>query len=250
MEPDFAATASDYARFRRGFPTELFDRLQGHGIGHVNQRVLDLGAGTGLLGTSLQDRGCRVWAVDPSAALLAASPDVRPTRVVARAEAIPFPDNYFDAVMAGQCWHWFDRGIAPREMLRVLRPGGFIAAIYQMYAPLAGSVAEATERLILRFQPRWRHANSAGINGQVLRDFQSRGFGGIESFSFDRHYVFSHAEWRGFIRTTSAVGASLPPDRLAEFDREHATLLLDWPEPMQIPHRLFAAIARKPISRL
>ena len=250
MQPNFSSTVSDYARYRRPFPPALFERLRAVGIGSQNQRMLDLGAGTGLLGSAFQVTGCKVWAVDSSLALLAASPNAELTRVVAKAEAIPFPRDFFDTVIAGQCWHWFDRHQAPLEIFRVLKPGGFVAAVYQMYAPLIGSVAEATEKLILRYQPRWRHANSAGINGQVLRDLQSNGFVDIESFSFDVNHRFSHEEWRGFIRTTSAVGASLTPDRLKSFDLDHAALLNPWPESLEIPHRIFAAIARKPGSRL
>lgn len=246
MQPDFSSTASDYSRYRRPFPQALFERLQKHAIGSPPQKLLDVGAGTGLLGAEFKRQGCQVWAVDTSVALLAVAPTAGLRRVVAKAEAIPFPENFFDGVVAGQCWHWFDRTRAPLEISRVLRSGGHVAAIYQMYAPLAGSVGAATEQLILRYQPRWRHANSAGINGQVLRDLQTHGFIDIESFSFDVDHSFSHDQWRGFIRTTSAVGASLPPNQLANFDRDHAAMLLDWPQTLQIPHRIFAAIARKP----
>jgi ubiquinone/menaquinone biosynthesis C-methylase UbiE len=48
--PDFARTASDYARHRAGFPPELLDRLAAKGIMRAGTRVLDLGTGTGSLG--------------------------------------------------------------------------------------------------------------------------------------------------------------------------------------------------------
>jgi ubiquinone/menaquinone biosynthesis C-methylase UbiE len=44
---------------------------------------------------------------------------------------LPFADNSFDVVTAAQCWHWFDRVQAPREILRVLRPNGSLAVVYQ-----------------------------------------------------------------------------------------------------------------------
>ena len=149
-----------------------------------------------------------------------------------------------------QCWHWFDRALAPREIFRVLRPQGAVAVVYQTYIPMPGSAAEATERLILRHRPGWRHANSTGLNGQVLRDLQSCGFTGIESFSFDIEVHLTHEQWRGFIRTTSPVGASMPPEQIAQFDREHEAMLTNWSATLAIPHRVFAAIARKPAQRL
>jgi hypothetical protein len=99
--------------------------------------------------------------------------------------------------------------------------------------------------LILRHRPGWRHANSTGINGQVLRDMQASGFVEIESFSFDVEIPFSREAWRGFIRTTSPIGASMTPEQVERFDSEHAKLLEGLPQPLVIPHRVFAAVATK-----
>ena len=274
----FGKTAADYARYRVPFSPELFARLARFGIVVAAQKVLDVGAGTGLLGNALQARGCDVTLLDVSADLLeacslarvlrgegssesrldaavgctnASNPSPRSTEergiIVARAEELPFADHVFDLVTAGQCWHWFDRHAAPREILRVLVPGGHIAVVYQTYIPLPGSIAEQTEQVILRHRPGWRHANSTGINGQVLRDLQINRFVEIESFSFDISIDFTRESWRGYIRTTSAVGASMNPQLLSVFDSEHASLLQDFAEPFPIPHRVFAAVARKPV---
>src|SRR5688572_12022824 len=164
MPVDFTPTAEDYARYRKPFPAELFERLAKLGVGLTGQRVLDVGAATGLMGRELARRGCDVMVTDVSAALLRRGDGVT-ALAAARVEALPFGNETFDVVTAAQCWHWFDRGVAPREIRRVLRPSGRLAVIYQMYVPLPASVAERTEKLILKFQPAWRHANSAGING-------------------------------------------------------------------------------------
>jgi SAM-dependent methyltransferase len=245
---DFGVTAPDYAAHRRPFAPELYARLHQFGIGIAGQRVLDLATGTGLLARPLAQAGCRVIGVDVSLALLRHSrsldaPTAGTFYAAARAERLPFASDSFDAVVAGQCWHWFDRTTAPAEIRRVLVPVGKVAAVYQTHIPLPGSVAEATEQLILCHRPSWRHANSTGINGQVLRDLQSHGFTSIESFSFDITEPFTREDWRGLVRTWSAVGASLPAQSLADFDREHAALLAHWPEPLLIPHRVFAAVA-------
>jgi SAM-dependent methyltransferase len=249
MPIDFGLTAPDYLEYRRPFPQELFRRLQSFGIGLPEQSLLDVGAGSGALTSLLRRLGCKVIALDISRTLLTAA-NAGPHAVAARAERLPFAQESFDGAFAAQSWHWFDRQIAPPEILRVLRPGGVLAVLYQMYVPIPGTVAAATERLILEHQPRWRHANSAGINGQVLRDMQQHGFTGIESFSFDTLETFTHEQWRGFIRTTSAVGASMSADKLKAFDRAHADLLTPWPELLSIPHRVFAAIAHKPATRV
>ena len=240
---DFGKTASDYARYRVPFAPRLIDRLCALGIGAPGQRIVDVGAGTGLLASALSERGANVTCIDLRFELLDRASGV--PRIAARAESLPLADGASDVVTAAQCWHWFDRRRAPTEILRVLKPGGTVAVIYQTYIPLPGSIAECTEQLILRHRPGWRHANSTGINGQVLRDLQISGFCGIESFSFDTKIEFACDAWRGYIRTTSAVGASMTPEDLKRFDAEHEALLRDCDEPLSIPHRVFVVVARK-----
>jgi SAM-dependent methyltransferase len=244
MQPNFGATVTDYDAYRIPYAPQLFERLKGYGVGNIDQSILDIGAGTGLLGDALEQQGCRVTMVERSESLLRCSAGRR--RIVGVAEALPFSANTFEAVLAGGCWHWFNRQAAPMELLRVLTPGGLLAVIYQTYVPMPGSVAEATECLILDHRPGWRHANSTGINGQVLRDMQINGFEKIESFSFDVEVRFSQQAWRGYIRSTSPVGASMSPAQMAAFDERHRVLLRDWPQMLSVPHRVFAAIARKP----
>jgi SAM-dependent methyltransferase len=239
---DFARAAADYAEFRPPFDPRVFDRLAEFGVGVPGQLVLDVGAGTGLLGVGLVARGARVVESDLSLALLRRAQS--PARVAARAEALPFADAAFDAVTAGQCWHWFDRRVAPRELRRVLKPGGAIAVVYQTYLPLPGNVADASERLILKFRPRWRHAGGVGVNGQALKDLQVGGFGGVESFTFDVEIPYGRDAWRGFVRTCSAVAPTLSPAELAAFDVEHAEALERFADAFAVPHRVFVAVAR------
>jgi len=96
-------------------------------------RVLDVGCGTGQLTAKLAERvGVEnVAAIDPSKAFVeacrkrVASADVR----VGSAEALPFADAEFDAVLAQLVIQLVDDpSTAMREMARVARPGAPVAA--------------------------------------------------------------------------------------------------------------------------
>jgi SAM-dependent methyltransferase len=254
MEIDFGRTAQDYGRHRVGFPERFFERLAGFGVGRPGQRALDLGTGTGSVARGLARRGCAVTGIDPAAALLdearrldrAAGVEI--SYLVGRAEATGLAARSVEVVTAGQCWHWFDRRLAARETARVLRPRGFFVIAYFDWLPLAGNVVEATERLILAHNPAWTMAGGNGIHGRWLADAAGAGFEEIETFSFDLAVPYTHEAWRGRIRASAGVAASLPPDGVRRFDAALAALLAgDFPaEPLQVPHRIWAMIARAP----
>ena len=48
------------------------------------------------------------------------------------AEELPVAAGSFDAVAAGQSFHWFDESRALPEIARVLRPGGLLAVIFNL----------------------------------------------------------------------------------------------------------------------
>lgn len=124
----FGAAAGVYERARPGYPAVAVRDLLGPGP----LDVLDIGAGTGKLTRTVAAEGHRVVAVDPSAQMLdelrLAVPGVE-TRV-GSAESLPADDGAFDAVVAGQAYHWFDPDVAIPEVARVLRPGGTVGLLW------------------------------------------------------------------------------------------------------------------------
>lgn len=126
----FGSVAAAYAALRPGYPADAVAFL----VGDRPRRVLDLGAGTGLLSEVLVHLGHEVRAVDPSpemlAELAARLPSVR--TLVGSAEEIPLPDGTVDAVVAGQAAHWFDPPRAAGELRRLLRPGGVVGLIWNV----------------------------------------------------------------------------------------------------------------------
>lgn len=253
MNPDFGLAAEDYARHRVGFPPEFFSRLRSLGVEIAGRDVVDLGTGTGALARAFAASGARVVGIDRSEAMLCqarrlardagAGIDFRR----ATAEATGLPDASADVVTAGQCWHWLDGPAAARECARMLRPAGSLVIASFDWLPLPGSVPEATEELILAFNPAYSLGGGVGLDPRCLRDMAAAGFHSIETFSFDVASAYSHEGWRGRIRASAGVGASLPPDRVAAFDIAHAQLLRDrFPaDPLAVPHRVFAAAGRK-----
>ncbi len=251
---DFGLTANDYATHRAGFPPSLYLRLARRGIDVAGARVIDLGTGTGTLARGFATRGSRVIGVDSSPNMLAQarrlaageSLDVR--FVDGRAEATGLPSASADIVTAGQCWHWFDRPKAAQECLRLLRPGGMLIIAHFDWIPLPGNVVAATEELIQRHNPQWRFGGGNGVYGAWLTDMGAAGFESLETETYDEWPMYSHEAWRGRIRASAGVAASLDSAAVAAFDAELADLLAtQFPtDPLAVHHRIFIACAQAP----
>lgn len=248
---DFGKTASDYRNFRAGFPPEFFEALAKYDYIKSGQIALDIGTGTGTVARGLAQYGLTVTGADLAQALLDEAlqldkeAGVTVTYRTGTAENLTESENSLDLLTAGQCWHWFDRPKAASEAKRVLKQNGRIIIAHFDWLPFAGNVVEATEKLILKYNPNWTMSGGTGIYPQWLQDIAEAGFINIETFSFDLPVFYSHEAWRGRIRASAGVKASLSPEQTAQFDSELAELLLNnYPQdPLAIPHRVWAVTA-------
>ena len=96
------------------------------------ERVLEVGCGTGTLTMALSERARHAIGVDPAPRMVAIAARKARWRsasfAVASAEELPFEDNAFGGAVASMTLHhWADAGQGLAELARVLRPGGTLA---------------------------------------------------------------------------------------------------------------------------
>jgi SAM-dependent methyltransferase len=143
----FGAAADVYERARPLYPEAALVELAARCGLRPGTPVADLGAGTGKLTRQLVALGGAVVAVEPApgmrAELAAAVPGVRV--LDGTAEDIPLPDYAVDIVAVGQAFHWFETRRALDEIARVLRPGGWLAMLWNE-RPESGWPAELWDR--------------------------------------------------------------------------------------------------------
>jgi SAM-dependent methyltransferase len=178
----FEVSAEAYGRFMGRYSEPLaaaFVELAAVGPG---QRALDVGCGPGALTERLVKRlgSAAVAAVDPSASFAAAlrtrlpGVDVRQ----AAAERLPFPAASFDAALAQLVVHFMaDPAGGLREMARVTRPGGTVAAcVWDHTAGGRGPLA-AFWRAALELDPSARdESRLAGAReGHLVALFEAAG---------------------------------------------------------------------------
>lgn len=223
----------------------------------VGQRAVDVGCGPGALTTVLVDRlgAAAVSAVDPSPPFVADCAARHPGVDVrqGRAEALPFEDAVFDVALAQLVLHFVDDGAAAaREMRRVVRPGGVVAACVWDFADgmqmlrafwdaaLAVDPDAPDEARTLRY----------GAAGEIAALFADVGL--LDVTEVLLHVTAAYADvdelWSGFLAGIGPAGAYCTALQPAEQDRVRTGLVARLGSPTG-PFSL-SAVARCAVGRV
>ncbi|MEV4491649.1 class I SAM-dependent methyltransferase [Micromonospora coxensis] len=236
----FGAAAAEYDRFRPRYP-EAALRWALAGL-DAPARVLDLGAGTGILTRGVLALGHAVTPVEPDPAMRArldaATPGV--SALAGSAESVPVPDGTVDAVLVGQAYHWFDRDRAHAEIARVLGRGGTFAPIWNTRDETVDWVAELG-----------RIAHLGDNSGDLTEQVTGFGpaFDPVEAAEFAHRTTLTPDEVRGLVRTRS-YWLTAEPARRERVDRELRDLFATHPdllgrETVELPYRTLVFRARR-----
>lgn len=216
----FGAAAEQYDRLRPRYPAEALRWA----LGDRPLRVVDLGAGTGILSRALAALGHEVVPVEPDPAMRARLAEASPglTPLAGSAEQIPLPAASADAVVAGQAYHWFDRDRANAEAARVLRPGGVFAPLWNVRDGSVGWVAELSVIA---------EDDTAGRGGPPLPEDVSFGpvFGPVTRATFPHRISHTVETLVGLIATRSYY-LTASPERQRELARRVRELCARHPD--------------------
>jgi SAM-dependent methyltransferase len=131
----FDVVASDYARYRSGYPPEVVDDVVNAAQLGPGRRVLEIGCGTGQLSIPLARHGVELIAVElgPNLARIARRnlAEFAAARVdVSGFEEWPLPVDPFDAVVAASALHWIDPTARFAKPARALKPAGTLVVVH------------------------------------------------------------------------------------------------------------------------
>jgi SAM-dependent methyltransferase len=147
----FDRVAEAYDAARPGYPDGLYDTLAAlSSIPLAGATVVDVGAGTGISTRGLLARGARVISVDPGTRMLArlVARTASPRAIVGDGNVLPLRSGIADLVCYAQAWHWLRPDDSIEEALRVLRPGGSIAAWWNSVDLGAGAGGRSADWLV------------------------------------------------------------------------------------------------------
>jgi ubiquinone/menaquinone biosynthesis C-methylase UbiE len=211
----FAVAADAYDRFMGRYSVPLAPQLAELAGVAAGQRVLDVGCGPGALTAELVRLVGpeSVAAVDPSEPFVAAARDRHPDVDVrhASAEELPFGADEFDSALAQLVVHFMaDPVQGLREMARVTRPGGVVAACVWDHAGGKGPLSVLWSAAHELDQEVVDESGFAGARGGHLTElFQEAGLRDVEetTIAVDVEHPSFEEWWEPYTLGVGPAGA-------------------------------------------
>ncbi len=234
MAESFGSDAERYDQARPRYPQAMVDRIATGSPG-LDLRdvpdvpeapaILDVGCGTGIAARQFQKAGRTVLGVEPDARMAEVARRLGTEVDVATFEAWDPAGRQFDAVIAGQAWHWIDPVAGAAKAAQILRPHARLAAfwnVFQLPPDLAEAVATVCQRAVPDAPFDFRAMTRGGLdaNQPILTKAadgmrESGAFGEPEQWRFDWERTYTRDAWLDQIPTQGAF-TRLPPAKLAE----------------------------------
>ena len=133
----FSDRVENYVKYRPHYPQAVLACLQEE-CGLMETAVIaDIGSGTGILTKLFLDNGNVVYGVEPNDEMREAAESYLVNypnfvSVNGRSEATTIPDLSIDFVTAGQAFHWFQWQETKAEFIRLLKPNGIVALVWNV----------------------------------------------------------------------------------------------------------------------
>ena len=225
---DWGRTSMDYAKYRDIYPQSFYDRIINRNLCVAGQNVLDLGTGTGVLPRNLYRYGATWTANDISenqieqAKRLSKGMNIDYDAV--SAEKLRFPDEHFDVITACQCFWYFDHKQVMPNLFRMLKQDGSLLVLYMAWLPFEDEIAGASEKLILKYNPKWSGAGET-LHPIDIPDCYKKDFEIVYHDEYLMEIPFTRESWNGRMKACRGVGASLTNEEISMWEQEHKELL-------------------------
>jgi len=209
----FSNRVANYVKYRPGYPPEVLELFKSE-MGLTKDSVIaDIGSGTGLSTKPFLENGNTVYGVEPNEAMREAAAEYLkefPNFVShdGTAEHTNLAGESVDFVTAAQAFHWFDPDASRNEFVRILRPGGYIALIWNERQLDTTEFLRDYEKLLVKYATDYGRVRHENIDQEKLGDFFQTGF---ERATYSNEQVFDLEGLRGRLLSSSYMPAETDP---------------------------------------
>jgi len=242
----FSRQAADYAKFRPGYPQEVFDYLAS--VAPSRQLAWDCGTGNGQAAVGLATVFDHVIASDASKKQISnAQPHERVEYRVAPAENSGIKSGTVDLIMVAQALHWFDLDRFYAEARRVLKPHGPLAASAYNLLRVEPAIDEIVNRyyheVVGAFWPPER---------ALVEKFEELPFpfSEIQTPSFEMIGQWNLEHLLGYLRSWSATQRFIAANKRDPLEAIADDLRAAWGDPGQMRKVVWPVILRVGINAM
>ena len=201
----FTTRVETYVKFRPGYPPEVIELLRSQCGLTPEVVVADVGSGTGILSELLLKNGNEVFGVEPNDAMRVAAEHLlreypRFRSVGGSAESTTLPDDSVELITAGQAFHWFDGASARAEFARILKPGGFVALIWNDRRLDSTPFLRGYEALLREYGTDYAKVQEFNPRNQIAAFFAPQGF---KLKEFPNRQAFDFEGFKGRVMSAS-----------------------------------------------
>ena len=186
----FSGRVENYARYRPSYPRVVLELLETECGLTEGSVVADVASGTGLLSKIFLENGNLVLGVEPNDKMREAGERYLESyalfdSVAGTAEATTLENRSVDFIVVGQAFHWFEPASTRAEFARILKPGGWVALLWNDPRRDATPFLAAYERLIQTYKTE--EYKEFDLEGEVGAFFGTGGYG-YRAFRHRQHF--------------------------------------------------------------
>ncbi len=133
----FSNRVENYVKYRPSYPSDIIPFFENTFGLRTDQRIADIGSGTGLFAELLLLKGYRVTCIEPNTEMRKAAEDKLGhyagfSSRKHRAEHTGLRSNSVDLITVAQAFHWMDPVATKVEFQRILKTGGHIVLAWNI----------------------------------------------------------------------------------------------------------------------
>jgi SAM-dependent methyltransferase len=178
----FTNRVANYVKYRPGYPPAVLQLFKDKMNLTEASIVADVGSGPGISARMFLENGNKVYGVEPNAAMRKAAEEILKEfpnfrSINGNSEETTLPASSVDFVMAAQAFHWFKIEPTRIEFQRILKPGGYVALIWNLRQVDSTPFLKEYEQFILDYANDYQEVRHANITGP-LKDSPGRSANG------------------------------------------------------------------------
>ena len=198
-----------YDKFRPDYPQEIIDSIVSQANLSKGSRILEIGAGSGKATTRFVDYDFEMLCLEPGTNLVKkANERFKGTNILftkARFEEYDLPNEYFDAVISGQAFHWIPKPLGYELCHKTLKSNGYFMPFWNIEmideTPLDRELLQLFEKYNAFTATIKLQDYSNRVNSIMDSITSSSYFKGIDVINVSHYKDYTADEYFGYIMT-------------------------------------------------